>query len=258
MTDMEKNELIPVREVVEQADVFYEKDDFEGAERFLEEWLKKAKEADDPFGELGILNELMGHYRKVGNCEKGLNAVYDGFELVERLEIDGSITAGTTWLNGATTMKAFGKSFEAITYYKKARRIYETRLSRTDYRISGLYNNMALCLCDLSRYAEAEALYTEALEILFSSAREDNICDAANTYMNLACLYEAWGKEGKIDKCLERCERALNFSRAAHDGYYAFTCKKCAPGFAHFGWFTAASELAKKADEIYKKKREEE
>lgn len=248
---MNNDGLIPMREILEHVDSLFDREDIAGAGEYLREWLEKARKADDPFGELGILNELMGYYRKTNECERALDAVYDGFDLMNRLDIDGSISAGTTWLNGATTLKAFGRAEEAFTYYKRARRIYEERLESTDYRISGLYNNMALCLTDLKNYHEAENLYLDALNVLFSSVREGNLCDIAVTYMNLAYLYEAWDKPEKIDYSLERCELALKSNRMERDGYYAFTCRKCAPGFSHFGRFAAAMECNARADEIY-------
>ncbi|MBQ4062577.1 MAG: tetratricopeptide repeat protein [Christensenellaceae bacterium] len=246
-----ENELIPIREVLDHADSLFAKEALEEAAKYLREWLDKARKIKDPFGELGILNELMGLYRRTNDMQPALEAVYDGFELVERLNIDGSVTAGTTWLNGATTLKAFGNSWQAITYYKRARRIYETRLERSDYRISGLYNNMALCLVDLKQYAEAESLYHEALDVLFSSDRDGNLCDIAATYMNLAYLYEEWDRSELIDASLERCELALKSNRTARNGYYAFTCRKCVPGFAHFGWFAAEKKFDDIANSIY-------
>ena len=248
---MNNEGLSPVREVVEHADELFAKEDLAGAGEYLREWLLKARRAGDPFGELGILNELMGYYRRTGEREPGLNAVYDGFELIERLDIDGSVSAGTTWLNGATTMKAFGNPRDAFIYYKKARRIYESRLERTDYRISGLYNNMALCLADLGEYADAESLYLEALDILFSSARDGNLCDIAVTYMNLAYLYEAWNRPEKAVHSLDRCELAIRSNRLEQDGYYAFICRKCSPGFMHFGRTSMAEECDARADAIY-------
>ena len=249
--------LIPIREVLDHADRLFAKEALYEAKCYLREWLSKARQIKDPFGELGILNELMGLYRRTNEMSFALDAVYDGFELVELMDIDGSITAGTTWLNGATTLKAFGNSYQAITYYKRARRIYEARLDRTDYRISGLYNNMALCLVDLKQYADAEALYNDALDILFSTDREGNLCDIAATYMNLAYLYEEWDKPELINTSLERCELALKTNRSTSNGYYAFTLRKCVPGFAHFGWFIAEKRFTELADAIYEHNRNE-
>ena len=37
------------------------------------------------------------------------------------------------------------------------------------------------------------------------------------------------------------------------NGYYAFTCRKCAPSFGYFGYFVYEKELNERADIIYER-----
>ena len=57
--------------------------------------------------------------------------------------------------------------------------------------------------------------------------------------------------EQKIFALLDRSYDLLHDRAVTKDGYYAFVCEKCAPGFSYYGYFAAADELQKEAEEIY-------
>ncbi|MFR5602420.1 MAG: hypothetical protein ACLTKI_08835, partial [Lachnospiraceae bacterium] len=80
--------------------------------------------------------------------------------------------------------------------------------------------------------------------------------ELAVTQTNLACLYEAWQEDGyeeKIDSCIRRAMAYLDGPKVKRDGYYAFTCRKCAGTFGHFGYFKWKKELEERADAIYER-----
>ena len=58
---------IPQQRVVEKLDEYMSRRDYAGAERHLLYWLEEALAAGDKRGELMVRNELVGHFRKVGN-----------------------------------------------------------------------------------------------------------------------------------------------------------------------------------------------
>ena len=198
---------------------------------------------------------MMGFYRSVGESEPGLASVYEGFRLIGEHEMQETVTAGTTWVNGATTLKAFGKAREALPYYESAFRVYGQLLDPSDYRFAGLLNNMALTYVDLGEFDKAEAYYEKAMQII--GGLPDGGMEMAVTYVNLACLWDERGKaagrpfDEKIDECLDKAWEYLDDPRAKRDSYYAFTCRKCAGTFGYFGRFRIKKELEERADRIY-------
>ena len=89
-----------------------------------------------------------------------------------------------------------------------------------------------------------------------------------------ACGMEDEAAEKRIGEYLERAEALLDkvwkevsgntepgadaeavsaaSVSAARRGYAAFVFEKCAPMFRHCGWFAAAKELKKRAEELYR------
>lgn len=103
----------------------------------------------------------MGLSRRRNDRQGGLQAVKRGFALLEELKLQ-SKAAGTIWLNGATTLKAFGNAEESVAYYEKAYENLNQYLPKEDPLWGGFFNNYALALADLDRFKEAEHLYFQA------------------------------------------------------------------------------------------------
>ena len=59
--------------------------------------------------------------------------------------------------------------------------------------------------------------------------------------------------EARIAELLDKAYTLLVDESLPRDGYYAFVCEKCAPGFAYHGWFAAAQELEQAARAIYER-----
>ena len=116
---------IPVEEVVDRLDQLLERDLTGEAEDHLYSWLEKARDLGDWQGE--------------------------GIGLIQSRGMEKTVTGATTFLNAATTMKAFGDPEGAIPWYEKAEKIYNRSLQEGDYRFAGLYNNLALAWTDLGK-----------------------------------------------------------------------------------------------------------
>ena len=240
---------IPIRNVIEKLDGYLNREDYVGADRLLKYWLEEARSLKDRKGELSILSEIMGFSRRIKDADGGLAAVWRGFELVEELPLDDK-TAGTILLNGATTLKAFGKAKEAVRYYEKARDCYGNILADYDPLWGGFYNNYALALSDLERYDEALDHYQNAIDIM--AQKEYGGLEIAVTLMNVAELFERMGEnDALIEQSLEQAFAYLDDPQLPQNGYYAFVCRKCAPTFGHFGWFMTEKDLNERANRIY-------
>lgn len=242
---------IPVRRIIEKLDSHFATNDLLSAQTLLEYWQAEAKKLRDLSGELSVVNEMLGLYRRTNNKGAALTSINRALELISYKKMENSISGATIILNAATTCKAVGDLERAVMLYEKASAVYEQGLPSDDLRLAALYNNFATTLTDLNRFSEAEELYNKA--ILLTSAKLEGLLDCAVSYVNLAHLFEkSEGLESeKIEKCLANAENLLNDNRIERNPYYAFICEKCAPSFDYFGFFFFANKLKERSKKIY-------
>ena len=241
---------ISIRNFISELDSFFAKEDLQGAGQCLLEWRDRAIQAGDKNGELTVLNEMIGYYRQTKEENLGMNAVNDAFALIDELGIKNSPSAATIYLNGATTMKSFGKSAQAMKFYNITLENYRINLDKNDPLFAGLYNNMALALQDLKDYSKAEEYFLKAIEI--TENIEKNELETAVSLVNLAHLYyEINNEDIRVNSLMEKALVILETPDFFGYNKYAFTCRKCAPSFGFFGFFLAEKHLNERADRIY-------
>lgn len=246
----------PLNRIIEKLDSYLHSNDYNGAEKHLKYWLEESRMASDRRAELILLNEHMGLYRKTGRRDEAIECAESALKIAESEEIAGEVTRATTYINAATVYKAFSLPENAVPLFYKAQEIYEIELDKSDARLGGLYNNMALALVDLGCFDEAEALYRQAISVMESIS--DHEGEVAITYLNLATMTEkkcglVEGDE-QIREYLDIAESLLEKHRD-RDGYYAFVCEKCASVFGYYGRFMYEKTLAERAREIYEGER---
>ena len=239
---------VDLRRCLTRLDEHLGRNDYAAAERHLDYWKQEAFAGNDWRGMLTIENERMGLFRKMGKKAEAMAAVESALELIDRAGLQDTVTAGTTWLNIGTVYKNFNESEKALPWYEKSRAVYERELP-------GEYNNMALALADLGRWAEAKSLYEAALRIM--AGQEHGALEMAVTELNLAGLAEARDglleAEAEIDRRLDRAWDLLHRPELPRNGYYAFVCDKCSSTFGYYGRFMDARELKQTAEEIYER-----
>ncbi len=246
----ESYDVIPTRRVLERLDELFSKNDLPAVGRLLEYWEREARNLCDERGLLEILNEEIGYFRRTLESEKALNAVAEAFSLIERLDADELLSSATVYLNGATTMKAFGLAAEAMEYYAKAKKIYDQKLKADDYMLAAFYNNISSAYKDLGQTENAEAACLFALEIL--GRQDGKLGEMAVTCVNLAHLY--YDTDPCDERIYERMEKAWEYLMSkenAHDGNFAFICSKCHPSFGFFGYFEYEKTLKEMTERIY-------
>ena len=101
---------ISVKNFIAELDSYFARENLGDAGQCLLEWRERAVGAGDKSGELTVLNEMIGFYRQTKDEKAGMAAIKDAFLIIDELEIGGEISAATIYLNGATTMKSFGRS----------------------------------------------------------------------------------------------------------------------------------------------------
>ena len=246
---------VPQQRIIEKLDEYMSRRDYAGAERHLLYWMEEARLGSDARGQLMLCGELIGHYRKTGEREKCFARIDEALALLDALDFGGTLSAGTTWVNAATALSAFGAYERALTLFEKARAVYEQNETTQPQFLGGLYNNMALVYVALGRSAEAHGLYDAAMECM--ARVKGGELEQAITCLNRADAVaaergEEQGEE-EIAALLDRAWALLHAPGPARDGYYAFVCEKCAPTFSYYGRFADADELEKEAEAIYER-----
>ena len=247
---------VPVGRIQDMLREYEDRNDWAAVERHLKYWLEEAEAGRDERGQLMLNNELMGYYRKQGKQDEAFYHADRATELIRKLGMEDTVTAGTTWVNAGTVREAFGDPEGGMAYFRKARANYEKNLPNGDSRLGGLYNNMALGLSASGQYEEALDLFRRALVIMGKQPYGE--LEQAITYLNMADAAEAAlgteAAEEEIREDLDRAEALLNTENLPRNGYYAFVCEKCAPAFGHHGYFMTEAELRKRAEAIQARK----
>ena len=243
---------VPVGRIMDKLREYEDRNDWPAVERHLKYWLAEAEAGRDERGQLMLNNELMGYYRKQGKQEEAFAHAEKAAELVEKLGMEDTVTAGTTWVNAGTVREAFGDPVGGLAFFERARENYEKNLPQNDGRLGGLYNNMALSLSVCGRYEEAMEMFRKAIAVM--ATQENGELEQAITWLNMADATEAAlgpeNAEEATEEYLDRAEELLNAEHLPRNGYYAFVCEKCAPVFGHYGYFATEAELKKRAEEI--------
>lgn len=246
----ESYKTVPLGRIFEKLDECFSKNDLDSAGRLLDYWENEARALHDLRGLLEILNEKIGFCRRTNEKEKALAAIKEAFELIEDKGIGDKISIGTIYVNGATTMKAFGKPNEALRYYRQAEEIYTATLSESDYRFAALYNNWSSACKDVGDFEKCEELCYKAISIL--KQKEAYNGEIAVTLINIAHLYyDKSPFDEKVYQLMDEAWERLMSKSNVHDGNFAFFCSKCYPSFGFFGYFEREAELKALTEKIY-------
>jgi len=246
---------------LQKLDRLVETHDFDGAKELLKYWVSEAQSQGDLRAELSLRNECMGLYRKCAEKENAYQNAEKALSLVDKLDMDDTITAGTTYVNAATVYKAFGEAHRSIPLFEKAQAIYEKLLKEGDGRLGGLYNNMGLALLDEKRYEEALQAYEKALSVM-EKVEHGNL-ERGITFLNMADVYDRMkndearkdshndeGWEALITGCVDKAVECLEDESLPRDGYYVFVAEKCIPSFDYYGYFMEKAILEERVKDI--------
>lgn len=241
---------VPIERIIEKLNEHFDRNDLVAVGRLLEYWSAEARALGDTRGLLEILNEQIGYYRRISDKDKGLAAVEEAFALVETLGFNGTVSGGTLYVNGATTMKAFGLATESIQYYEKAKEIYDRLLSENDYKMAAYYNNVSSAYLELGDIESAERSCYAAISILERLGGFRG--EIAVTLVNLAHMYYKKDPcDERIYSSIEEAWEHLTAPENVPNGDLAFLISKCYPSFEFFGYFDMAVKLKNYMEKIY-------
>ena len=245
---------IPAERIIEKLDEYYRRGDYSGAVELIKYWITEARSGRDLKGEFSLRNELIGIYRKTGKKNEAISNSLMTLNLIHRMDAHGSIAEGTALVNTGTVYKAFEMPEESLKYFEQAVPIYESALKPGDWRLGGLYNNMALTYADLKLYDEAGELFRKALDAM--RLVKDSEAEQAITYLNMADLaalrYGVTEAEEEVSVCCIKAADLLDTESLFSDPNYPYYCRQCAPVFGYYGFFAEEEKLLERAEELSK------
>ncbi len=203
----------------ETLDSYFEKNEIDKIDSFLEASLAQAKEEEDYAAYISICNEMIGFYRSTSAFQKAYTAAEDVLLLMEELKLEHTEHFATTLLNAATAYRAAGDYAQALRLYRQALQIYEGIIPPEDYRYAGLYNNMSILLEKMEENEEAIACAKKALAIM--ETIEDGEIQTAVSLTNLALVYFKVSEPGQARELLERALAIFEKDGEGSDEHYS-------------------------------------
>ncbi len=241
--------MMQISELIARLDAFLNKEDFSAARALLEESLTGFLSAGDLTSAVSVYNELMGFERQYGSKQAGVRAAQAALELLEREGLADSRPAAMVTLNAATVYASAGQREAAAALYDKAEALFGAYYPAGAKEYAGLFNNRASVYLTPGEFPKAEYYYTRALRLL---QRLNDVCDAAVTYYNLAALYARWpGREKDASAMAAMGARTMEVPENQRDGYYYYTCRKCAAACLQLGDEAQANAFTERADAYY-------
>lgn len=218
-----------INEILQQLDHLFATHQIDQVEPFLLEKMDEARLIKDFGAQITLYNELIGHYREMGEGEKSMISSRQVLELMDDLGLQGTIDYATTLLNVANACRAAGLLRESMIYYQKVKEIYEGELAETDFRYASLYNNMSLLFQEMGDFESACDCLMRALSIvtLYEEAR----IEAAVTYTNLAASEL---KLGRVHDAIDHLQKAFSIFEMDEEKDYHYSGALSAMGEAQY------------------------
>lgn len=218
-----------INQVLQQLDELFARHQIGQVEPFLLEKIEEAKLLGDSSALITLLNELIGHYRETGESEKSIICCKQVLELMDQLELKGSVAYATTLLNVANACRAAGLLRESMIYYQEVKEIYGRELEATDFRYASLYNNMSLLFQEMGDFESACDCLERALSIasLYEGAR----IEVAVTCTNLAASQL---KLGRVQEAIANLHKAFSIFEMDEEKDYHYSGALSAMGEAQY------------------------
>lgn len=215
--------------VLSQLDSLFANHQVNSVEDFLMNKIEEAAGEGDRNAVVTLMNELIGHYREMGESDKAVEYCRQVLLLMEKMGLKGTVSYATTLLNVANAYRAAGLLRESMTAYQNVKMIYEGNLAYNDFRYASLYNNMSLLFQEMGDYESACDCLERALGIAtqYSNAR----IEVAVTYTNLAASQL---KLGRYEEAIDNLNRAFSIFEMDEDRDYHYSGALSAMGEAQY------------------------
>lgn len=203
--------------LISQIDKAYESHDLEKADLLYKEAINQAVSLNDSGSLLQLLNDYIGLLREMCRYDEGFEVAKQIKQLLQMMELEGSIPYATSLLNIATLLRAGGMLNESLNEYLNVEKIYASSLPENSMLLAGFYNNKSLLHQEMGDLGSSVNCLNKALSIALSNNASFEI---AVTYSNLANSYIGLGN---LSLAKEMAEKAiLTFDEInTHDSHYA-------------------------------------
>ena len=193
-----------MQNLTEKIDELFAQNKGEEARELMENCLREALQEGNLEGAVPILNELIGYCRETSRVQQSYDYAELVLQIMDKLELQGSIPYATTLLNIANAYRAGGRLEDSLKLYQDVEDIYSQRLKPEDILVASLFNNKSLLYQEMGNFEKAKDSLLKALVIV--EKREDTVFEVAVTFSNLAstCL-----NLGQDDEAVEYFTKAI-------------------------------------------------
>ena len=218
-----------IEHVLQQLDNLFAEHKIDKVEEFLMSKLDEAAQEGDKGAVITLMNEMIGHYREIGEFEKSVEYCSQVLSLMQKMGLEGSVSYATTLLNVANAYRAAGLLRESMAAYQVVVSIYEGNIAYNDFRYASLYNNMSLLFQEMGDYESACDCLERALGIAtqYSNAR----IETAVTYTNLAVSQL---KLNRYEEAIINLKRAFSIFEMDEEKDYHYSGALSAMGEAQY------------------------
>ncbi len=218
-----------IEQILTRLDELFAQHRVDQVEDFLLKRIDEAAAEGDSASMITLLNEIIGHYREMGEFDKAIACCRQVLLLMGEAGLEGTVAYATTLLNVANACRAAGLLKESMTYYQEVKAIYEKNLEPADFRYASFYNNMSLLFQEMGDYESSCDCLERALGIasLYQEAR----IEVAVTYTNLA---SSQLKLGRYPEAVDNLQRAFSIFEMDEDPDYHYSGALSAMGEAQY------------------------
>lgn len=196
-----------IRKVIADYDAMFGTYSLTEIENYLYRNLDEARRTGDAGAQITLLNEIIGFCRDTSQREKALSYCDELKQLLDTLQMQGSVGYATALLNIANAYRAFGLLQEAAALYETVLKIYKQNVDANDFMYASLYNNWSLVYQEAGDYNQAREMLLKALKVLeFNS---DAVIPQATTRVNLANALLQMGNDAAYDEAVANLRTAI-------------------------------------------------
>ena len=193
-----------MQNLTEKIDELFAQNKGEEARELMESCLREALQEGNLEGAVPILNELIGYCRETSRVQQSYDYAELVLQIMDKLELQGSIPYATTLLNIANAYRAGGRLEDSLKLYQDVEDIYSRRLKPEDMLVASLFNNKSLLYQEMGNFEKAKDSLLKALVIV--KKREDTVFEVAVTFSNLASTCLSLGQD---DEAVEFFTKAI-------------------------------------------------
>lgn len=238
-----------IKKVLNEYDNMFGNNTLDEINIFLNQKINEAKEEQDHYSTITLLNEMMGFCRETDRKETGIKCCKQVIELMKQLNLHHLAEYGTTLLNVANLYRAFGLWEESLETYREVENIYRDKLKERAFHYASLYNNWSVLYQEMKDFNNAKIMIMKALSIV--DQYEEAYIEQASTRTNLACILLELSDES-YQEAISYINEALSIFERDEKKDYHYSAALSAMGDALY-----MKKKYKEAASYYKKGMEE-